>query len=144
MIQVHPGILLHPMILLGELFQRPHLFGRTRTGCPWGSVHGLSFPLEGVHGIPTSSRFHISVDICETSRPPGCGQRLGLFSPLWEMEAGRCEGALPASVGMAITPFTTSDTPAPPACLQQPAPSLARLFLWESPTWQMAFRHSIS
>lgn len=50
-----------------------------------------------------------------------------LFSPQWEKEAGRCEGALPASVGMAITPLTTSDTPAPPARLQQPAPSLARL-----------------
>lgn len=85
MIQVHPGILLHPMILLGELFQRPHLFGRTRTVGPWGREHGLSFPLEGVHGISTSLRFHISVDVSETSRPPGCGQRPGLvLSPVGE------------------------------------------------------------
>lgn len=75
----------------------------------------------------TSTRLPVLLDVAKG---------WGLFSPLWEKETGRYEGALPASLGMAIIPFTTSDTPAPPACNLLPLwPSL---FLWESPSWHMA------
>lgn len=134
MIQVHPGILLHPMILLRELFQRPHLFGRTRTGCPWGSVRGLSFPLEGVHGIPTSLRFHISVDIYETSRPPGYGQRppSGRRRQGGVKELCQHQWEWPSPLLPPLTPLHL------PLASSNLLPLWPGLFLRESPNWQMA------
>lgn len=139
-----PGILLHPMILLGELFQRPHLFGRIRTGCPWGSVHGLSFPLEGIHGILTSLRFHISVDAGETSRAPGCGQRLRLvLSPVGE--GGREVWRSSASIsGNGQHPFYHLWHPCS-SCLPPPTCSLSgqARFSGNLPVGKwLAFRHS--
>lgn len=68
------------MILLGELLQRPHLDAKHEI--PWGNVHWLSFPLEGVHGIPKSLRSPILVDVYQTSHSPGYSQSLGLARSL--------------------------------------------------------------